>query len=149
MNEIITNLFQGDQIDAHVAAGYGNVDYIVYVGQELPHELAFGSVIPVVHIPLKDGVDKPEKWWMVYQILFNLLNFTNHLHTDAKVLVACREGKSRSPMVALLYLVKTECFATYNEACKFVREKVPCFQPEQNMADMVKKMLEEQTNVVY
>ena len=134
LNKILSNLWQGDREAALTLVDKG-VDYVVYIGQELPYKLGFRSKVPVVHIPIRDGVDDPKRWKLLYVILNNL--------KESKVLVSCRAGMSRSPMVILYYLLESRCFKEYDEAYNFVKEKVPIFQPERNMEKMVKKMLKE------
>jgi len=130
MREIIKNLFQGDKTAAITASQGAFVDYIVYLGQELPHELAFESKIPVVHIPLKDGLGSIDAWRLACDIIDKCL--------QKKVLVACRAGISRSPMMIVCYLLKKQRKPNFNKVFKYVSNLIPEIHPEPNMFSMIK-----------
>ena len=105
------------------------MDCIVYIGQELPEKLAFNSSVPVVHVPLKDGVDDRGKWDLASELVGFCLK-------RGRVLVACRGGKSRSPMLAVYWLVGNGY--DFQRAFDFVKSGVPEFRPEMGLVEMLK-----------
>lgn len=142
MIEIIKNLFLGNMQDAIRVSKTQEVDAIVYVGQELPDELAFHTLIPVVHIPLVDGVNDELR---IHLALMNI----GYLTLEDKTLVACRAGLSRSPTLVVGFLSaylsydykpEDEKAYTFDEAYKYVYKLVPKFQPEQNLLKTIKKV---------
>ena len=151
MIEILKDLYQGNREDAINASHEHLVDYVVYVGQELPLELSHHSPVPIAHIPLKDGRDNVAKWKLVEETV-------RTCHNKGKTLVACRGGISRSPTVILYHILRTGGFVTngnleieflgykgksnFEAAYKFVKAKIPMFQPERNLLRMIRRRLE-------
>ena len=62
LKKIVENLYIGDMETAIRANSGKLVDWIIYIGQELPRELSFNPQVPVIHIPIVDGVDNIDKW---------------------------------------------------------------------------------------
>jgi len=143
MKEIINNLFLGDIHDAISVSQTKSVDAIVYVGQELPDDLAFHSSIPVVHIPLVDGVNDELR---IHLALINI----GYLTLEDKTLVACRAGLSRSPTVVVGFLavyypykfksLEDKGAFTFDKAYEYIHKLIPQFQPENNLLRTVKNV---------
>lgn len=131
MNKISLDLFQGDVRDALEASRERSVNWIVYVGQDLPSELAFHSRVPVIHVPLADGTDCIEKWRVCAKIVGLCLQ-------SGQTLVACRAGLSRSPAMILYYLLRTGGLKDFEAVYRFVERKVPEFYPVQDIINMIK-----------
>jgi protein-tyrosine phosphatase len=140
MKEIVKNLFQGDQKDAEAAAATGSVDWIIYLGQELPHKLAYDSSVPVIHIPIKDNEDIMEKWRVANAIIAGCHSGLNGEGT--KTLIACRQGISRSPMMIVFYLMKSNQFKdrSFSKVYRFVDKRcILGLHPEPNLYKMIKE----------
>ena len=134
MNEICRNLYQGDAEVAIQAAQNKTVDYIIYLGQEMPYELSHESKVPVIHIPLKDGENDERRIEAVGEILRYV--------TTGKVLVACRKGISRSPLLCLYYLVKYNYNRRdFRNVEGYIRRKVKSFLPSPKLYWQIRRML--------
>jgi len=101
--QVWSNLFQGDwqgavYVSRNPETPRGKIDWIIYVGQELPRELSHDSKVPVIHIPMKDGREDEKKIMMALSVI-NAVRLS-----EENVLVACRAGISRSPVLCAAYL---------------------------------------------
>ncbi len=85
-----------------------DADWIIYVGQTLPRELSHESEVPIIHIPIKDGIDDIQKWKVANKII-------SECEIQGKTLVACRGGISRSPMVCLIFLLANKFYTNFDE----------------------------------
>ena len=136
LNKIFGKLYQGNMEDVIRALKSKEVDVIVYLGQGLPRGIAFKSSLPIVHVPLNDGVNDAIK------IDITLLNIS-YLELDDKVLVACRAGLSRSVVIcaAYLHVYQSEDFpGSFDDCLKRVQEITKNkIMPSQDLIDSVKK----------
>lgn len=135
MREITKNLYQGNAEDAIRASKNKSVDVIIYLGQEIPHELSHESKVPVIHIPIKDGKDLKSKWNIM------CVSIGTFVYKESIALVACRAGLSRSPMAVVYYLCILENFQ-FDKTYKFVKEKIPEMIPAPDLYNQIKEMLE-------
>lgn len=112
MIKVFENLYQGNLEDVKQCLKNKNVDFIVYLGQGLNKSVTFKSKLPIIHIPLNDGENNDEK------IDMTLLNIAL-IETYNKVLVACRQGVSRSVAIcaAYLYIYKKGNFPKNYDDC--------------------------------
>lgn len=136
MHKILDNLYQGNKDDAIDVSIYNSsIDVLIYIGQELPKELTYESKITVIHIPMKDGNNPKTKW----SYLYGTISFF-HRVAKKKVLVACRMGLSRSPMMLVLYYskFKKKCF---DESFSFVKEKIPEMNPKPDLYTQIKEIV--------
>ena len=138
MYEVIKNLFQGNIEDAIEASASRSVDWIVYLGSDLPEKLGFSSSIPVIHVPLRDNEQDERKFEIVSKIM--------SLIKSQKILVACRQGISRSPMIVVYYLLYSgyvfegkNKYEDFRKACRVVENKVAEFRPEPSMFKMIEE----------
>jgi protein-tyrosine phosphatase len=134
MREVYRNLFLGDRACAIEASKTKAVDWIIYLGQELPRELSHNSQVPVIHIPLRDGEDTIERW----HVANDVISYCLAGNYKTRTLVACRAGISRSPMMIVFYLCH-ELHWPFTRIYEFVKNQVPEFQPEPSLFDMVKR----------
>jgi len=111
----------------------GLVDVIVYLGQEMNEpSLTHGNSLPVIHFPLNDGHNPKSKYIVLNGILSYLTNVRN-----ARVCLACRYGQSRSPAIAIAYLMRSEGFE-FSYAFMIVSRRVKGFLPKQELLEDIK-----------
>jgi hypothetical protein len=162
MIEVHPQLFVGNEIDASVALA-GDGWYIIHACKEPYHRQALGysgRAAPKTHpeylIARRDGrlilnlVDAPDPAYISKEIMDAAIEVIAENISHRKVLVHCNQGMSRSPTIALLYLLKhTNLLKTDNlvNVYKTFMELYPTYQPaagvagfvEQNWRDYVKK----------
>ena len=145
LKKVVENLYVGDMESAIRSCLGKLVDWIVYIGQELPRELSFNPQVPVIHIPIVDGADNIDKW-EVTSIMISYCHIGDKNGNKAKTLVACRAGLSRSPMMIVYHLLTYPFLinpewesCSFETAYNFVKERVPEIQPEQNILKMIKE----------
>jgi len=138
MIKLHEDLYQGDSEDAVRESKQNNMDCIIYVGQELPHQLSHESSIPIIHIPLKDGKNPCKK---VITAL-NIYLFLCAQCYQQKCLIACRQGISRSPTLAAAYysLLSSMPFDYILEELKKINPRI---NPHPEFIESVRKSLEE------
>lgn len=89
------------------------------------------------HLPLKDGTgNKPEAIRKAMRILDLMLKDKN-----SKVLVNCRYGKSRSPLIVALYLYKTGFRSSFDKALDYVASKREQTEINPNLLSEIREML--------
>ena len=118
LSHIFENLYQGDMHDAIGVAQNGKlIQAIVYLGQDMPKTIAFNRKVPVVHIPLNDGKNDAERIDLALVLI-------SYLESDTRVLVACRQGASRSIALcsAYLFIYKTHFKNGFDACLDIVRE---------------------------
>ena len=145
LKKIVENLYVGDMESAIRACLGKLVDWIVYIGQELPRELSHNPQVPIIHIPIVDGADNIDKWQAAV-VMISYCHIGDENGKKAKTLVACRAGISRSPMMVVYHLLKCPFLmnpnwnhCSFETAYNFVKERVPEMQPEQNIYNMIKE----------
>lgn len=130
MNKITDDLYQGNIADAVAASEGGVIDTIVWLSQGIPRDLSHESVVPIIHIPLKDGKNDPKRIEAVISTLSVLCK--------DKVLVACRGGISRSPSLVLAYMLWMNDWQKGVE--ETVRKAIPAFCPSPDLYRQIMRM---------
>lgn len=111
-------IWVGDMEDAYAHRVHPEVKAILYLGQEMPTFLSHNiGGLTIVHFPLVDGYNSPEKMANATAIADTLLS------RNRSLLIACRAGISRSPIVAVLLLVRRYRF-TYPHAYCVVNKAI-------------------------
>jgi len=104
--------------------------WILYVGQELPHELSHQSNIPVIHIPMRDGREIGAK------IVMALCMIDTVLSAQDTILVSCRSGISRSPTLCVGYLY-WKCNVEIKDCIDHVKLVNPNYTPNPDFLSSV------------
>jgi len=137
LRQITPNIYHGNMEDAIAISKLQNTDinFILYLGQELPHELSHNSLHPVIHIPLKDGYnDELRILTALHNIIITSLEY--------KILVACRGGLSRSPALIVAYtVIKNKKRFPLKDYLPSLKEKIPGMLINQDLLDSVEKTL--------
>lgn len=118
MIEVCPNLFVGNESDAVAVLQEGNF-YIIHACKEPFHRQALGysgRAAPKTHpeylIARRDGrlilnlVDVHDPKYIAKEIMDAAVEAIAENISEKKVLVHCNQGMSRSPTIALLYLLK-------------------------------------------
>jgi len=133
MNEILLeSLYQGNRDDAIKASQNKSVTSILYLGQEIPEELTHKSLIPVIHIPIRNDFEEDP---LRFEYIFQYLDYA--LKYGSIVLVACRYGESRSPLVCLYYLMLHEHYS-YKRAYTLIKSKVSNFKSDRKLNPLLR-----------
>jgi len=144
MNKILGTLYQGNAEDAILASQDKSVDWIIYLGQELPEKLGFNSPVPIIHIPVNDRDDNINKWKIANEVISSCRS-----KICCNTLIACRQGISRSPMMLVYYTMRNHLlFGNFDSAsqefaaaCNFVKVRIAEFRPDPRLFEMIKKEL--------
>lgn len=111
------------------------VDVIIYLGQEMNDErLTHKNSLPIVHYPLNDGHNSKEK----YILLYGILSYFRNIY-DARVLLCCRHGQSRSPSIAILYLMMNEGWR-YSSSLEYIEKKVREYSPNKELLEDIEHL---------
>ena len=143
MNKIHDWLYQGNLYDAITAAkGKTEIGCILWFSQGIPLNLTYHSKIPIIHIPINDGRNSIEKMRVIKNVVTAPFLFLN-----TKVLVACRGGISRSPMMVIYMILNDSSLVhdlnlkdDFDAVYKFVKSKIPEMQPNQSLYRQVKSL---------
>lgn len=118
-SHILGNLYLGDCNDAHTLANAGGNEYL------------FLSCANEISLYSMDG-KKINLFDCKNDNLFDMLddaaNFIHEYVNERKILVYCKIGKSRSPIVIIYYLMKYKKY-TFEEAQRLVRLRRPIICP--------------------
>lgn len=154
MIEVYPNLFVGNEADASTvlhAPGW----YIVHACKEPFHRQALGYAgrgAPKDHpeylVAERDGrlilnlVDAPNPAYIPKEVIDAALEAIHQNISQSKVLVHCNQGMSRSPTIALLYLLKhTEelGFESLSGVLEKFKALYPLYSPAGGMAGFFEK----------
>lgn len=118
MIEVYPNLFVGDEVDANKTLGMTGW-FIIHACKEPFHRQALGYIgraAPKTHpeylIAKRDNrlilnlVDADDPAYIPQEIIDTAIDAIHQNISNQKVLVHCNQGMSRSPTIALLYLLK-------------------------------------------
>ncbi|MCX2564737.1 protein-tyrosine phosphatase family protein [Acetobacter thailandicus] len=153
MIEVYPNLFVGSQDDEAAVRGQAGW-FVVHACKEPYHRNALGYTgqgAPKQH-PEYLLAERPRRLILnlvdVAQVAFiapiivdTALGAIDHHIASAKVLIHCNQGFSRSPSIALLYLLKyTDALGSQEPATALAafRKLYPLYAPAQGMADYVR-----------
>ncbi|MDL3985897.1 dual specificity protein phosphatase family protein [Shewanella xiamenensis] len=154
MIEVYPHLFVGNENDATTVLRE-NGWYIIHACKEPYHRQALGysgrgapNSHPEYLIAKRDGrlilnlVDAPDPAYISKEIMDAAVNAIVENISDRKVLVHCNQGMSRSPTIALLYLLKhtnvlkTDDLASVHETFLGL---YPLYNPAGGVAGFVEK----------
>lgn len=152
MIELYPNLFVGDDNDAQEVL-HKEGWFIVHACKEPYHRKALGYVgrgAPKNHpeylIAKRENrlilnlVDAPKPEFIPNEIMFEAVKAVAENIIEKKVLVHCNQGKSRSPTIALLYLLKhTDIFDTsaLNHVLSQFKALYPSYEPAGGVSGFV------------
>lgn len=152
MIEVHPNLFVGSQDDEAAIRGRAGW-FVVHACKEPYHRQALGYTSPgapkqhpeylLAERPgrlILNLVDVAQVSFIAPIIVDTALGAIDHHISEFKVLVHCNQGLSRSPSIALLYLLKhTDALGSHDPAAALLafRRLYPPYAPGQGMADYV------------
>ena len=91
-------------------------------------------------------IDADDMKYIPDVIIERALKFiADEISDGRKVLAVCNNGVSRSPSIALMYLIREGYFDssyTFDEVLKIFRKKYPIYQPNKGMYDYTKQFFE-------
>ncbi len=153
MIEVHTNLFVGSQDDEAAIRGQAGW-FVVHACKEPYHRQALGYTSPgapkqhpeylLAERPARlilNLVDVAQVSFIAPIIVDTALGAIDRHIGEFKVLVHCNQGLSRSPSIALLYLLKhTDALGSQDPAAALLafRRLYPPYAPAQGMADYVR-----------
>ena len=154
MIEVFSNLFVGNEADARTVL-HTSGWYVVHACKEPFHRQALGSTgrgAPKDHpeylIAERDGrlalnlVDAPNPAYIPKEVIDAALEAIHKNISQSKVLVHCNQGMSRSPTIALLYLLKhTEelKFESLSSVLEKFKALYPAYGPAGGMSGFIEK----------
>lgn len=154
MIEVYPSLFVGNEADACNVL-YAPGWYIVHAYKEPFHRQALGYAgrgAPKDHpeylVAKRDGrlilnlIDAPNPAYIPKEVIDAALEAIHQNVSQSKVLVHCNQGMSRSPTIALLYLLKhTEelNFESLSGMLEKFKTLYPAYSPAKGMAGFVEK----------
>lgn len=159
MKEVFTNLYVGNEQDYHKAKGYDNFSFVL-AAKEPFHRAAVGYT--------GRACDKDNPEYLIAKrgntLILNMIDANSSLYFDKgmidtalqfiheslnrkhmSVLICCNKAESRSPSLALLYLIKHGVITGDTlEDCEveFLR-LYPKYNPGKGIRDFVKEYFEE------
>lgn len=154
MIEVYPNLFVGDEADANATlntAGW----YIIHACKEPFHRQALGytgkavaKTHPEYLIARRENrlilnlVDAADPAYIPKEIINEALKTIHQTISEFKVLVHCNQGMSRSPTIAMLYLLKyTKALCSVNQkvAVDEFKKLYPPYAPARGVAMFVEQ----------
>lgn len=150
MREVSPGLFVGDDADA-AAVGAGDGWFVIHAAKEPYHRAAVGYRSlgaprghPEYLFAYREGelclnlVDVPDPAYVPHAVMTEAIaTIARELAAGKKVLVHCNQGKSRSPMIAMLWMcLHTDVFddCDYDAAAAAFTKIYPAFAPAGGMA---------------
>lgn len=124
MYKVDSRIYQGDSQDAISHRSDSFFNYIIYLGQKLPEELSYDSVVPIIHYPLSDdGNNSLLKLSHIISLVRNL---------QSPLLICCRAGMSRSASICAysanldydLYLKINPTYLPHPDLIKSIEESL-------------------------
>lgn len=122
-----------------------------YLGRAMPKDEPEYLYAEREHALYCNLIDAPDPKYISDEIINKALDFIDvELAQERNVLIACNKAESRSPSIALMYMIKLRYFCrlwSFDEVYdEFKRMVYPHYNPGKGMAQYVKKFWEERQN---
>lgn len=126
MNQIIPNLYLGAHSTSSRLRKYG-IKYIINFAKKSYDGRR-------IHFPLHDGKNELDKMIEAMNLIEKYM-----IKKDGLVYVHCAAGRSRSPIIVALYLIKIRYCKNLRIALKYIRTKRKSINPNIRILDCAKQ----------